>query len=317
MPVSTTRLSHTVRARLDSYKTALAGVRQFGLGQGGFANYGAYALGKQLVGDISAGGKRRSFSPFFKRQQKGFLPFLFICYNGSMGPIIHFEEIDSTNNYLKTNCASLRHGTIVTADRQTAGRGRFNRKWESQEGGLYFSVLIKPQHTDFWPNFTQLMGLSLCRAIEKLYPHTCLKWPNDVLADGKKLCGILSEGVLSGGRLEGMVIGTGINVGQKSLPDVGQPATSLYMLGIQADKQALMQDVMNYFWQDYPSVEERGFAAICEPYRERFPFRGKKITVKNGEKPLFGTVQDVSSRGTLVLATESGPEEIYIGDLIV
>lgn len=241
----------------------------------------------------------------------------FICYNGCMGSIIHFEEIDSTNNYLKEHCSSLAHGTIVTADRQTAGRGRFNRKWESQEGGLYFSLLIKPQQTDFWPNFTQLMGLALCRAIEKLYPHTYLKWPNDVLADGKKLCGILSEGVLSGGKLEGMIIGTGVNVGQKTLPDVGQPATSLYMLGVQADKQLLLNDIMQYFWQDYPAVEAQGFAAICEPYKKRFPFIGKEISVKNGEKPLFGTVRDVSERGTLLLATASGQEEIYIGDLIV
>ena len=234
-----------------------------------------------------------------------------------MGSIIHLEEIDSTNNYLKERCSSLPHGTIVTADRQTAGRGRFNRKWESQEGGLYFSVLIKPRQTDFWPNFTQLMGLSLCRAIERLYSHTCLKWPNDVLADGKKLCGILSEGVLSGGRLEGMIIGTGVNVGQKTLPDVGQPAASLYMLGVQADKNRLLRDIMQYFWQDYPAVETQGFAAICEPYKKRFPFIGKDITVKNGEKPLFGTVQNVSSRGTLLLATAEGPEEIYIGDVIV
>ncbi len=234
-----------------------------------------------------------------------------------MDPIIHFEEIDSTNNYLKENCSSLAHGTIVTADRQTAGRGRFNRRWISQDGGLYFSVLIKPQQTDSWPNFTQLMGLSLCRAIEKLFPNTYLKWPNDVLADGKKLCGILSEGVLSGGRLEGMVIGTGVNVGQKAMPDVGQPATSLYMLGVRVDKSALMQDIMNYFWQDYPAVETHGFAAICEPYKKRFPFIGKQISVKNGEKPLSGTVQDVSSRGTLFLATADGPTEIYIGDLIV
>lgn len=234
-----------------------------------------------------------------------------------MDPIIHFEEIDSTNNYLKENCSSLAHGTIVTADRQTAGRGRFNRRWISQDGGLYFSVLIKPQQTDSWPNFTQLMGLSLCRAIEKVFPNTYLKWPNDVLADGKKLCGILSEGVLSGGRLEGMVIGTGVNVGQKTMPDVGQPATSLYMLGVRVDKSALMQDIMNYFWQDYPAVETHGFAAICEPYKKRFPFIGKQISVKNGEKPLSGTVQDVSSRGTLFLATADGPTEIYIGDLIV
>ena len=234
-----------------------------------------------------------------------------------MSSSVHFKEIDSTNNYLKEHCAQLPHGFIVTADKQTAGRGRFNRKWVSQEGGLYFSVLIKPEQTDFWPNFTQLMGLSLCRAIEKRYPKTYLKWPNDVLADGKKLCGILSEGVLCGGKLEGMIIGTGVNVGQKTMPDVGQPATSLYLLGVHADKQTLLGEIMDYFWQDYPAVQARGFAAICEPYRERFPFIGKEITVKNGEKPLCGTVRDVSSRGTLLLNTANGPEEIYIGDLIV
>ena len=126
-----------------------------------------------------------------------------------MAHIIHFDEIDSTNTYLKNNCPQLADGTVVCADRQTAGRGRFDRKWISQDGGLYFSVLVKPQRTDFLPNFTQLMAVCVCTAAEELGAKAWLKWPNDVLANGKKLCGILSEAVVTSSGIEGVVIGVG------------------------------------------------------------------------------------------------------------
>ena len=237
---------------------------------------------------------------------------------GRLLPCFCFDRLPSTNDMAKK---LLKEGAgesfSVTAREQTSGRGRMSRSFFSpRDEGLYLSFCTEAKG-DFL-RFGALSALAVHALAEEYFKlDVRFKWPNDVVSEGKKLCGILSEGVLSGGRLEGMVIGTGVNVGQKTMPDVGQPATSLYMLGVQADKQALLQDIMNYFWQDYPAVEERGFAAICEPYRERFPFLGKEITVKNGEKPLFGTVRDVSSRGTLLLSTADGPEEIYIGDLIV
>ncbi|MBO4675101.1 MAG: hypothetical protein J5601_03320, partial [Elusimicrobiaceae bacterium] len=81
---------------------------------------------------------------------------------------VHFKEINSTNTYLKENFSTLADKTVVTADIQTAGRGRFSRQWISQKGGLYFSILLRPTKTDFIANLTQLMALSVCRAVEEL-----------------------------------------------------------------------------------------------------------------------------------------------------
>lgn len=234
-----------------------------------------------------------------------------------MERILHFEELDSTNTYLKTHCARLPDKTVVTAQRQTAGRGRYDRKWISQPGGLYFSVLLKPQKTDFLPNLTQLMALCVCRAAEVLGVKAVVKWPNDVLVDGKKLCGILSEAVLQNGRVTGVALGVGVNVAQEDLKQSGLAAVSLRELGAPTDRNAFLQQILELFWRDYPALAERGFEAIREPYKQRFVYIGKQISVKNGDQTLFGTVRDVSPRGTLVLHTAKGPEEIYIGDLIV
>lgn len=234
-----------------------------------------------------------------------------------MERILHFEELDSTNTYLKTHCAQLPDKTVVTAKRQTAGRGRYDRKWISQSGGLYFSVLLKPQKTDFLPNLTQLMALCVCRAAENCGVKAVLKWPNDVLADGKKLCGILSEAVMFGGQIAGVALGVGVNVEQTDLRHVGQPAVSLRGLGVRTERGAFLQQILDLFWRDYPALLQRGFEAVRGPYKQRFVYIGRQISVQNGNKTLFGTVQDVSPRGTLILSTAKGPEEIYIGDLIV
>lgn len=234
-----------------------------------------------------------------------------------MERILHFEELDSTNTYLKTHGAQLPDKTVVTAGRQTAGRGRYDRKWISQPGGLYFSVLLKPQKTDFLPNLTQLMALCVCCAAENCGVKAVLKWPNDVLADGKKLCGILSEAVLLNGRVAGVALGVGVNVGQEDLRQVGQAAVSLQELGVRTDRLTFLQQILELFWRDYPALTQHGFEAVRAPYKQRFVYIGRQISVQNGDKTLFGTVRDVSPRGTLILATAKGPEEIYIGDLIV
>lgn len=234
-----------------------------------------------------------------------------------MQPPIHFEELDSTNTYLKTNRAELPHGTAVYADRQTAGRGRYDRKWVSQKGGLYFSILLKPKNTRFLANLTQLMAVSVCRALEELGADPKIKWPNDVQVNAQKICGILSEAVTAKGRVEAVVLGAGVNVSQEGLDKIDQPAVSLKELGINTTKERVLNLVLESFWRDYPALTDGGFKTIRADFLKRFAALGKEVTVKNGEKTIFGTAQDVSPNGTLMLRTASGLEEIYIGDLIV
>lgn len=228
---------------------------------------------------------------------------------------MHFEELDSTNLYAKTHCAELAHGTVISAARQTAGRGRFDRQWVSPAGNLYFTVVLKPQKIDFIANVTQLMSLSVCRALEELKIPAQIKWPNDVLVNGKKICGILSESVTSGSRFEGLVTGVGVNLRPVPQEQISQPACAVGDFTAAPAPDDFLRVLLNYFWQDYPAVTQEGFSVIREAYKKRFALLGKQISVKNGQKPLFGTAQDVSPQGTLLLRTASGTEEIYIGDI--
>jgi BirA family biotin operon repressor/biotin-[acetyl-CoA-carboxylase] ligase len=234
-----------------------------------------------------------------------------------MGNILYFETLDSTQSYLKEHFTQLDDQTVVIAGEQTAGRGRFDRKWISQPGGLYFSVLLKPTCTSFLSNITQLMALSVCQAAEKHGIAPNVKWPNDVQVNGKKLCGILSEAVALGDKIACLIVGVGINVAQKDLSHVGQPAVSLRELGVPLATQDFLHEVLALFFQSYLNVIENGFAAIRTAYMERFPFVGKQISIKNGTGAITGIVEDLSPRGTLLLKTQSGTREILIGDLLV
>ena len=234
-----------------------------------------------------------------------------------MSDILYFETLDSTQTYLKQHFNDLSDRTVVTTDTQTAGRGRFDRRWVSEPGGLYFSVLLKPTQTEFLANITQLMALAVCQAAEKYGLTPNLKWPNDVQVSGKKLCGILSEAITQNGKIACLVLGVGVNVGQKDLSYVGQPAVSLRELGVNVAKEDFLQVVLDVFFQSYEAVVAEGFSVICPAYKERFPFLGKQIAVKNGTSALTGIAQDLSPRGTLCLQTQSGLREVLIGDLIV
>ena len=233
-----------------------------------------------------------------------------------MSRLLHLDTVDSTNSYLKMHRAELSHATVVYADTQTAGRGRYDRTWVSQEGGLYFSVLLKPPYNPFLPNLTQLMALAICQALETYGLLPAIKWPNDVQVSGKKISGILSEAVFDKSVFQAVVLGVGINVNQKDVGHVGQPATSLKALGVQTTRETVLKNVLQFFWQGYPALCEKGFETICPAYTQRFAALGKNITVKDGDKTIFGQAEGISPRGTLLLRTAQGLKEIYIGDVL-
>ncbi len=234
-----------------------------------------------------------------------------------MSPLLHLDEVDSTNTYLKTRHDTLPHGTVVYADLQTAGRGRYDRRWVSQEGGLYFSVLLKLPQNPFLSNLTQLMALSICYVLEERGLRPTLKWPNDVHIQGRKISGILSEAVFAGGILRAVIIGVGINVRQKGLEQIGQPATSLRACGVEISRRETLERVLHHFWQGYPALCEKGFETIRLAYTQRFAALGKEISVMNGEQTIFGRAEGLSPQGALLLRTAQGLKEIYIGDVLV
>lgn len=234
-----------------------------------------------------------------------------------MRQILRFDELDSTNAYAKRNCSLLSDQTVLVARTQTAGRGRMKRVWLSQAGGLYFSVLLKPSQTQFLPNLTQWMALAVCESAREAGAEAFLKWPNDVLAGGKKLCGILSEAVTGKNGFEALVLGVGVNVAQADLSRAGQPAVSLKMLGIALTPEEMLQRILDRFFEGYEQVVNRGFESIREAYLARFPYIGQPVTIRYGAQEAAGTVQTLSPRGTLLLQTPQGVTEISIGDMMV
>ena len=140
---------------------------------------------------------------------------------------LHFDEIDSTNNYLKNSYQLLNNFTFVTTDYQSKGKGRNDRVWESDKGkNLMFSLLIKDHKLlEHASHLSIMIGVIISQTLEKYgFNNVSIKWPNDILINDKKVCGILLEGQLP----NYVVIGVGINVNQETFPDhLRRPATSL------------------------------------------------------------------------------------------
>ncbi len=234
-----------------------------------------------------------------------------------MRKILRFDELDSTNAYAKRNCSLISDQTVVVAKTQTAGRGRLKRSWLSEPGGLYFSVVLKPTQIDFLPNLTQLMALAVCQTLHELKVQAQLKWPNDVLVDNQKICGILSEAVTSANGFEALVVGVGININQKDLRRAGQPAVSLVMLGVQQTEEEILNKVLEHFFAQYEEVLQNGFSAIYAAYLKHFPYIGKEVTIQNGPTPVRGRIETISPEGKLVLHTPNGQTIISIGDMCI
>ncbi|MGJ8455126.1 biotin--[acetyl-CoA-carboxylase] ligase [Pseudothermotoga sp. U03pept] len=125
---------------------------------------------------------------------------------------IWVAALPSTNQFLKENWQRLPNGTVVVAEYQSAGRGRYNRFWHSPEGGLWFSVLFKPRKQIKPIFFTKLCSVAIVRALSSMKIDVRIKWPNDLYYDKKKLAGILTEGIFEENTLRAVIVGIGINV---------------------------------------------------------------------------------------------------------
>lgn len=141
--------------------------------------------------------------------------------------ILFFEKLDSTNEYIKKNYQQLNNGTVVVAIEQTAGKGRNGRNWTSPKGGLWFSILIKPKNVIFSYFFTKLASVTLIKVLKKYKVNAQIKWPNDIYFNGKKLAGILTEGIYENSKPVALIVGIGININNKIPDELKNKAISL------------------------------------------------------------------------------------------
>ena len=235
------------------------------------------------------------------------------------------QEIDSTNAYAMRNLANLSDQEIIVSNRQTAGKGRLNRSWLSdRENNVYLSIVLKPCEKvgNNLPlvNLTQYMSVILCKILENYGVTAEIKWPNDVLVNGKKIAGILSQVSVQGDKFKGIVLGVGVNLNltQEDLDKINQPAVSLnLLLGKPVHKDSFVEKILDNFFENYKLFLKQGFPFIKNEYIKRNNFIGKQIAVNTPCSCETGTVQGVRDDGSLViLDTEMNEKIITIGDII-
>ncbi len=215
--------------------------------------------------------------------------------------IKQYNRLNSTNSYGIEHFEELDTGDIIISEIQTRGRGRFNRIWEgSSSKNIYMSIIIKPEGREEIPytNLTQYLSVIINRILIRDYEiKTNIKWPNDILYEGKKIAGILAEGKMSQNKIEGVVLGVGINVNYDVTETGIINATSIgAILGREIDKQEIIQKVTEEFFKGYEEFKRRGFKEISEEYKQMCRFTDKKIKItsscEDGEYELISINED-------------------------
>lgn len=235
-------------------------------------------------------------------------------------PLLCLNEADSTNRVAKEKVRDgCGPGTVVLAEVQTAGRGRLERQWDSPAGvGLWFSAVFRPPSLQGAPPYALLVSVGICSAIRKVPGVSAvLKWPNDVLIDGRKACGVLLEAAPDG---RSLVAGVGLNVGQRKedFPEaLRSTAISLQMAcGRPVDRTAVFDAVLSGIEDQVDRAMREGFGPVMDEYRTLCSTIGAWVKVEMTGRDVYGRAAGVMDNGALLLETGGNePQAIVAGDI--
>lgn len=237
--------------------------------------------------------------------------------------LVHLEEISSTNDYVKQNIQNLEDMSVVYANRQTNGHGRLGRTWvDTGDDNLFMTIVLKPfkDLNPIYSNFTQYLSVILALVLEEEYNLSAqIKWPNDVLINGKKIAGILSEGTTKGDEFLGLALGLGVNLNTKpeTLALIDKPATSIFAeTGMKIDKEIFIKKLLNKFCLLYDSFIKNGFLSVKNLYVERAFFLGKDITINVLGELHSGTAENITDEGSLILNEDNNARVYLVGDIL-
>lgn len=231
---------------------------------------------------------------------------------------LHLEQINSTNNYCKENIDSLDDKTIVYTSNQTQGRGRFNRTWvDLGSENIFMSYVLKPSKElkPVYSNLTQYTGLKLAETFIEYNIEPKIKWPNDILINGKKISGILAETVFRNNELKGIIIGVGLNLNAdaKDFEQIDKPITALNIeTNSSIDKIEFLNKFTNIFFKDYENFLKKGFLYIKKDYEKYINFLGKEITINNLNEKITGIAEKITNDGAIVINNK----EFFTGDIL-
>ena len=244
--------------------------------------------------------------------------------------LVFFESTGSTNPAAKRLAEEgAPHGTTVVADRQTAGKGRRGRSWESPAGrAIYFTIVVRPAFIpDKASMVTLVMALSVAEAIQKVTGlSTGIKWPNDIVVNGKKVVGILTEMSMTPemNEIQFLVAGVGVNVNQESgeeFPEeLRKTATSLKIeSGRQLDRAELLAEILAQFEENYGTFERMvNLSGLRERYESRLAGRNAVVRVLDPAGEYTGISRGITETGELIVEKETGETVlVYAGEVSV
>jgi BirA family transcriptional regulator, biotin operon repressor / biotin---[acetyl-CoA-carboxylase] ligase len=227
--------------------------------------------------------------------------------------IYHFFKTDSTNRVaLELGHAGEPEGAVVLAEEQTAGRGRAGRLWHSDRAvGIYVTVLLRPRLAPVQaPLLTMMAGLSARSAVQAVTGLTVdLKWPNDLLLNGKKTGGILTEMHAEPGQIRFVIVGIGLNVNQEKFPGaLADTATSLRVeTGKSQSRMELLVRLLREFENDYNRFLREGVESVMARFEEVSTYaKGKRVRVTNGTESYVGTTAGLGPEGLLQVERDDG-----------
>ena len=222
------------------------------------------------------------------------------------------DEIGSTQERARELALSgAPHGTLVISRVQTGGRGRRGRNWGSPPGGLWMSLVLRPElEAEHAPRITQAAAVGVAKALRSIEVPAGIKWPNDLLVGGRKICGILAAG-----HPDFVTLGVGLNANMAP-QDLGLPnkvATIRSVLGRDVDETRLLENVLSHL--DYELRRTKHFESILTDWRKLDCTLGEKVRVQSSGRVLEGLALDLSTEGALLLQTATGIVELFEGDV--
>ena len=239
--------------------------------------------------------------------------------------VLYFDTIDSTNTKAQELAEKgYPSGTLVVADKQESGKGRRGRSWVSPSGtGIFMTLMIKP---DINPNnasmLTLVAALAVAKAITSVTGEEALiKWPNDIVVNGKKVCGILTEMNAQFDYINHIVVGIGINVHNESFPDeISQMASSLMIEagGKRFHRAQIIAETMSYFEQYYDTfLKTQDLSALVREYDELLVNRNKSVRVLDPKEPFDGKAMGITPKGELIVDTWESRKLVSSGEVSV
>ena len=232
------------------------------------------------------------------------------------GKVYYYEAVDSTNAVCKRT-ENVPDGSLFVSDTQTEGRGRLGRKWTSPKGcAIYMSLYLEPKiPVEKVSQLTLIAGMAVCRAIRS----SRIKWPNDVLLNNKKICGILTEMTAEADRVNRVIIGIGINVNNELFTvDLIEKATSLYReTGIKYRRDKLICDITDEFKTLYEIFLNEGFSALKREYSLKCATLNRQVIIIRNGSEFEARAADIDENGGLIIEHDGLRETVTSGEVSV